>query len=285
MRAEGDEGEAGRTGGPGRRHGQLLIGVAWAALLLGLWLWGRGMTGGTDLGAARVPTTGDVAAVGRPPEQAPQSPEEASPEQAPTVRTLPSARAGKASPYAHHAPLGLVSPRAHHALAASGAVKPGRITIGVLGVDAAIVERGHHGSGGASLSPPRSPDLVGWYADGPQPGAEGVAVLVGRVGGDARRAVFHGLGGVRPGDRVDVRRTDGSTAQFTVEDVRRYDREHLDVQRVHDARQPGRSELRLVGRGGGADPARRAGTTKVKVVVSAYLTGFQGAHADNAADG
>lgn len=53
-----------------RRHpsgtGRLLTGVAWAVLLLGLWLWGRevtdvrpGMSG---------PATGDMAAAGRPPQ-------------------------------------------------------------------------------------------------------------------------------------------------------------------------------------------------------------------------
>ncbi|MGW3624649.1 class F sortase [Streptomyces sp. NPDC000880] len=44
--------------------GRLLTGVAWAVLLLGLWLWGREMTGGP--GGSSAPTTGDVAAVGRP---------------------------------------------------------------------------------------------------------------------------------------------------------------------------------------------------------------------------
>lgn len=41
--------------------GRLLTGVAWAVLLLGLWLWGREATDGSS-----APTTGDVAAVGRP---------------------------------------------------------------------------------------------------------------------------------------------------------------------------------------------------------------------------
>ncbi|MFF3481821.1 class F sortase [Streptomyces sp. NPDC002701] len=52
----------------GREHtpggGRLLMGVAWALLLLGLWLWGREVTDirqGTSS-----PTTGDMAAVGRP---------------------------------------------------------------------------------------------------------------------------------------------------------------------------------------------------------------------------
>ncbi|MEE1752352.1 class F sortase [Streptomyces sp. SP18CS02] len=44
--------------------GRLLTGVAWALLLLGLWLWGKDVSGGP--GGLSAPTTGDVAAVGRP---------------------------------------------------------------------------------------------------------------------------------------------------------------------------------------------------------------------------
>ncbi|MEV0116449.1 class F sortase [Streptomyces sp. NPDC050844] len=42
----------------------LLTGVAWAMLLVGLWLWGSEITDGS--GGHSGPTTGDVAAVGRP---------------------------------------------------------------------------------------------------------------------------------------------------------------------------------------------------------------------------
>ncbi|MGP4051540.1 class F sortase [Streptomyces sp. 2A115] len=49
-----------RTSGSGR----LLMGVAWALLLLGLWLWGREVTDVRH--GISAPTTGDVAAVGRP---------------------------------------------------------------------------------------------------------------------------------------------------------------------------------------------------------------------------
>ncbi|GGN53799.1 class F sortase [Streptomyces albiflavescens] len=46
--------------------GRLITGVAWVVLLLGLWLWGREVT---DAGQGiAAPTTGDIAAVGRPPE-------------------------------------------------------------------------------------------------------------------------------------------------------------------------------------------------------------------------
>lgn len=50
-----------RTSGTGR----LTTGVAWALLLLGLWLWGREVTDVRH--GISAPTTGDVAAVGRPP--------------------------------------------------------------------------------------------------------------------------------------------------------------------------------------------------------------------------
>lgn len=60
---------AGRRGGgstTGSAHGsgRLLTGVAWAVLLLGLWLWGRQIAAGP--GGSSGPKTGDVAAVGRP---------------------------------------------------------------------------------------------------------------------------------------------------------------------------------------------------------------------------
>jgi sortase (surface protein transpeptidase) len=46
--------------------GRLLTGVAWAVLLLGLWLWGQDLT---DIRQGiSAPATGDMAAVGRPPE-------------------------------------------------------------------------------------------------------------------------------------------------------------------------------------------------------------------------
>ena len=55
--------EAGRSSGTAR----LLTGLAWVVLLLGLWLWGRGVTDVEHHTAG--PDTGDVAGLGRPAEE------------------------------------------------------------------------------------------------------------------------------------------------------------------------------------------------------------------------
>ncbi|MEX2972394.1 sortase [Streptomyces sp. C184] len=220
--------------------------MAWAVLLLGLWLWGRDLADGV---AAQLATTGDVAAVGRP--------------------------LGRQGPAHAHAPV-----------PASAAADPVGLTIEALGVRAAgVAAHGLDENGLLTPPPPASPDAVGWYAGGPQPGETGAALLVGRAGADrgsgAGRIVFRRLTGLKPGQRVDVRRADGSTVRFTVEDVRLYDREGFDPHRVYAPHDRGRSELRLIvddGRHGGALARRDGGPAKV-VVVSAYLTSFQAGNA------
>ncbi|GGP88148.1 class F sortase [Streptomyces griseomycini] len=51
---------------PSSGTGRLLAGAAWLVLLLGLWLWGRETTGVPS--GTSGPTTGDMAAAGRPPQ-------------------------------------------------------------------------------------------------------------------------------------------------------------------------------------------------------------------------
>ncbi|MFE6183594.1 class F sortase [Streptomyces sp. NPDC056465] len=204
--------------------GRLLTGVAWAVLLLGLWLWGRAATAGNS-----APTTGDVAAVGRP--------------------------------------LGVPLPPAHDPL--DGA-SPQRVEIPSVGIDATVVRRGLDGEGAIEPPPFETPKAVGWYAAGIEPGTEGAALFVGHVDTETKPAVFYGLSAARPGEKVRVSRSDGKTAEFTIDDVQVFTRERFDAQKAYGPRKDGRAELRLITCGGTYDHTSHAYTANV--VVSAYLT-------------
>ncbi|MEV0955854.1 class F sortase [Streptomyces sp. NPDC049951] len=200
--------------------GRLLTGVTWAVLLLGLWLWGRAATAGNS-----APTTGDVAAVGRP--------------------------------------LGVPLPPAHDPL--DGAAVPQRVEIPSVGIDASIVRRGLDDGGAIEPPPFEKPKAVGWYADGTEPGAEGAALFVGHVDTETKPAVFYGLSAAKPGDKVRVSRSDGKVAEFTVDDVQVFTRERFDAQKAYGPREDGRAELRLITCGGTYDHASRAYTANVVV--------------------
>ncbi|MEU1127228.1 class F sortase [Streptomyces sp. NPDC005899] len=208
--------------------GRLLTGVAWAVLLLGLWLGGREATGGSS-----APTTGDVAAVGRP--------------------------------------LGAPLPPAHEPL--DGAA-PLRVEIPSMSVAAPVVRRGLDAEGAVEPPPFGTPNAVGWYSAGTEPGTAGAALFVGHVDTETEPAVFYGLSTARPGERIRVSRSDGTVAVFTVDDVHVHTRARFDAEKAYGPRRGGRAELRLITCGGTYDRESHAYTANV--VVSAYLTAEEG---------
>lgn len=123
------------------------------------------------------------------------------------------------------------------------------------------------------MDPPpfEMPHTVGWFRTGTRPGAEGAALLVGHVDTATKPAVFYGLSSARPGETVNVTRTDGTVAEFTIDDVQVFPRERFDARKVYGQRQADRAELRLITCGGTFD--RKTGAYTANVVVSAYLTG------------
>ncbi|MFF2962212.1 class F sortase [Streptomyces sp. NPDC057963] len=209
-------------------HGRLLTGVAWAVLLTGLWLWGRDITDGS--GASSAPTTGDIAAVGRP--------------------------------------LGVPLPPPHDPI--EGAM-PERVEIPSIGVEAPVVARGLDEDGAIEPPPFDTPQTVGWYGNGTEPGAKGPALFVGHVDTETKPAVFYGLSAARPGAKVEVTRADGTVAEFTVDDVQVFTRERFNADKAYGPHKNGRAELRLITCGGTYD--RASHSYDANVVVSAYLTG------------
>lgn len=148
---------------------------------------------------------------------------------------------------------------------------PQRLAIRAMGLRAPIEGRGLTREGAAEPPPYDRADTVAWYRGGPQPGSPGAAVLVGHVDTDRAPAVFYELGGLKRGETVSVDRADGSTAEFTVDDVTVFGKDHFDAGRVYGPHTAGRAELRLITCGGDYDRARRQ--YSANVVVSAYLTG------------
>ncbi|WP_405820194.1 class F sortase [Streptomyces sp. NBC_00838] len=155
---------------------------------------------------------------------------------------------------------------------------PRRVDVPSVGIGAPIVSRGLDVTGAVEPPPYEESGTVGWYEGGARPGATGTALLVGHVDTRTEPAVFYDLSAARPGEKVRVTRSDGSVAEFTIDDVRVYSREKFDARKVYGPHEPDRAELRLITCGGTFDRERR--TYTANVVVSAYLTDVEEARHD-----
>ena len=101
---------------------------------------------------------------------------------------------------------------------------PVRLRIPAIGVDAHVQSVGLAWQGTGDMGIPTNFTDVGWYKDGPLPGAPGSAVIDGHLDGkDVPQAVFYNLGKLRAGDLVEVEGEDGKTLQFRVLETKLYD--------------------------------------------------------------
>lgn len=103
-----------------------------------------------------------------------------------------------------------------------------------------------------TIEVPQDPQSPGWFRPGPTPGQLGPAVIAGHVDSRDGPAIFYRLGDLRPGDRIDVTREDGSVAHFVVHDVESYTKSAFPTRKVYGATP--RAELRLITCGGAYDP-------------------------------
>jgi hypothetical protein len=112
-----------------------------------------------------------------------------------------------------------------------------------------IVDLGLQDDG--SIEVPRDASAPGWFTPGPSPGQLGPAVIAGHVDSTTGPAVFYRLSELRPGARVDVTRTDGSVATFSVDRVLTFEKDDFPTRAVYGATT--RAELRLITCGGNYD--------------------------------
>ncbi|SCG74184.1 class F sortase [Micromonospora humi] len=146
---------------------------------------------------------------------------------------------------------------------------PTTITIPRIGVRAEIMTLGTNPDGTVQVPPLDQAMKAGWYSPGASPGEVGNAVVVGHV--DSAKlgpAVFFNLGALVRGDTIAVSRQDGSTATFTVDEVRSYPKTAFPAEQVYGP--SGVPGLRVVTCGGVFD--RSAGSYLNNIVVYAHMT-------------
>ncbi|MEO3746328.1 class F sortase [Plantactinospora sp. B5E13] len=148
--------------------------------------------------------------------------------------------------------------------------EPVKITIPKIKVNATIISVGLNADGTVQVPSLKQAHLAGWYKVGVSPGEIGNAVVVGHVDSAAMGpAVFFRLGALKPGDRIQVTRADGSVVRFAVDTVRSYPKTAFPAELVYGSSDDAR--LQVVTCGGVFD--RKKGSYPNNIVVSATRTG------------
>jgi len=146
---------------------------------------------------------------------------------------------------------------------------PVRIVIPAIGVDAPVTELGLNADGTVQVPPLDNHDLAGWYKGSSTPGANGAAVMLGHVDSWSGGSVFFKIKDLKPGDKVNVVRANGSTAVFTVDGLQKAAKVAFPTSQVYGS--PGYPALRLITCGGPFDAA--TGSYLDNIIVYAHLTG------------
>ncbi|MGW4199536.1 class F sortase [Streptomyces sp. NPDC004726] len=150
--------------------------------------------------------------------------------------------------------------------------QPLRLRIPDLRVDTPLMELGLDSAGSLEVPPAEDRNLAGWYRDGGVPGSKGTAIVAGHVDNAEGPAVFYHLGALHKGHRIEVSRTDGRTAVFTIDAVEVYEYNDFPDKKVYGAKD--RAELRVITCGGVFDA--KSGY-RGNVVAYAHLIGVRNA--------
>jgi sortase (surface protein transpeptidase) len=146
---------------------------------------------------------------------------------------------------------------------------PVHLDIPAIGVSTPLMALGLNADGTVAVPPLRPDAPAGWYRHLATPGEVGPAVILGHVDtAAAGTAVFHRLRDLRPGDTVTVRRTNGSTAVFTVDRLAQYPKSAFPADAVYGP--VDHPALRLVTCGGAFDAIHRE--YRGNLIVYATLT-------------
>ncbi|GAC1413150.1 MAG: hypothetical protein NVSMB66_4320 [Candidatus Doudnabacteria bacterium] len=146
------------------------------------------------------------------------------------------------------------------------ASKPSRIVIDSINVNAPVTELGLNHD--RTLQVPSIYSDVGWYTNSPTPGELGPSILVGHLDSAKAAAVFYHLKDLKQGDKIQVKRADGSIANFKVDAMQIFSQDNFPTEKVYGS--INYSGLRLITCAGSFNQS--AGHYTDNLVVYASLT-------------
>jgi len=150
----------------------------------------------------------------------------------PTVAVRPAAAAVAAGVAALPAPTGpIVAPP--QSAAPKPVAAPVSLTIPLIGVQTKLITLGLAPDGELQVPLLSQASVAGWYTGSPRPGAIGSAIIVGHIDTTKGPAVFARLNTLTRGDKIYVKRADGTLAEFRVTSVQSYPKDHFPTQEVY----------------------------------------------------
>jgi sortase (surface protein transpeptidase) len=138
---------------------------------------------------------------------------------------------------------------------------PVSLTIPVIDVSTRLIRLGLTAAG--ALQVPSTTSVAGWYTGSSRPGAVGPAVIAGHIDSYRGPGIFFRLIDLHRGNRIYIRRADGTLIVFTVTAVHMYAKDAFPTQAVYGPTPD--AELRLITCGGVFDPSRRSYLSNVVV--------------------
>jgi sortase (surface protein transpeptidase) len=129
--------------------------------------------------------------------------------------------------------------------------KPASLIIPSIGVKTRLIRLGVTSSG--ALQVPVSIAVAGWYTFSPRPGAIGSSIIAGHIDSFRGPGVFYRLRQMKPGEKIYIRRTNGTLAIFRVTARHMFLKSHFPTQDVYGPTPT--AQLRLITCGGTFDSA------------------------------
>jgi sortase (surface protein transpeptidase) len=139
---------------------------------------------------------------------------------------------------------------------------PTHIAVPAVGIDAPIKPVGKDPAGGIEM-PALFDWTTGWYTGSPSPGQLGPAIIVGHVDTYKGISVFWKLRDVKPGDEIQISRTDGKLVTYKVAALKQFEQAAFPTKEVYG--NIDHAGLRLITCGGAFNKATESYTQNTVV--------------------